>query len=48
MADTLSRRANYEIRTKEAEPAILKKDDKGNIVYNQQILATTSETKDIK
>jgi hypothetical protein len=46
VADALSRRADYEIGTKEAEPAILRTDDQGNIVYNQQILAATSEIED--
>ncbi len=43
IADALSRRLDYKIRTKEATPAILTTDNKGNIVYNHQILIATSE-----
>ncbi|KAI2786722.1 hypothetical protein POX_g09114 [Penicillium oxalicum] len=43
VADALSRRPDYELGTKEAAPAILANDNEGNIVYNHQTLAATSE-----
>jgi transposase InsO family protein len=43
VADALSRRPDYELGTKEAVPAILTTDSEGNIVYNHQVLAATSE-----
>jgi transposase InsO family protein len=45
-ADALSRRPDYEIGTKTAEPAVLKQNNDGTISYNKQILAATSELKD--
>lgn len=46
VADALSRRPDYEIGTKEAAPAILTTNEQGDIVYNRQILAATSEIED--
>lgn len=46
VADALSRRPDYELGTKEAEPAILTTNDQGEIVYNRQTLAATSEPED--
>jgi hypothetical protein len=34
VADALSRRPDYELRTKEVVPAILTTDHEGNIIYN--------------
>jgi hypothetical protein len=42
----LSRRLDYEIGTKTAEPAVLKQNQDGTISYNKQILVATSELKD--
>ena len=46
VADALSRRPDYEIGTKEAAPAILTTNEEGDIVYNHQILAATTELQD--
>jgi transposase InsO family protein len=46
VADALSRRPDYELGTKEAAPAILTTNDEGDIIYNHQILAATSELQD--
>jgi transposase InsO family protein len=45
-ADALSRRPDYEVDTKAAESAILKRNEDGSISYNKQILAATIELKD--
>ena len=45
-ADALSRRPDYEIGTKAAEPAVLRQNSDGTISYNKQILAATVELKD--
>jgi hypothetical protein len=46
VADALSRRPDYELRTKEASPAILTTDSEGHIVYNHQVLAATNTLQD--
>jgi len=38
-----SRRSDYTVEVKKAVPAILKKNKTGDLVYNHQILAATSE-----
>lgn len=45
-ADALSRRPDYKDGVKEAVPAILTTDGQGNLVYNHQTLAATSELQD--
>ncbi|KAJ5919015.1 Retrotransposon polyprotein [Penicillium verhagenii] len=45
-ADALSRRPDYQIGVKDTVPAILKADEKGNLVYNHQTLAATKATGD--
>ncbi|KAG0158309.1 hypothetical protein PDIDSM_5822 [Penicillium digitatum] len=45
-ADALSRRPDYELGTKSAEPAVLRQNSDGTISYNKQILAATMEVVD--
>ena len=45
-ADALSRRPDYKDGVKETVPAILTTDEQGNLVYNHQTLAATSELQD--
>jgi len=44
--DALSRRPDYAVGVKETVPAILKKNKAGDLVYNHQVLAATSEIQD--
>lgn len=44
-ADALSRRPDYELGTKAAEPAVLRQNPDGTISYNKQILAATIEVR---
>ncbi|KAJ8174656.1 hypothetical protein LV157_008777 [Aspergillus fumigatus] len=42
-ADALSRRPDYELQGKTVEPAILRQNSDGSLIYNHQVLAATIE-----